>query len=278
VHVEQMLHVKGQAIPSFKRWLRKHAEQLESLQLSHSHRSSDVNLELQLPWDKLTKLQRLQLKCCKLQLPSEGDSSCSTPPRGVGAASSSSYEDGTGAPAPLLLPSLQHLELTVIKFDSISSLQQLAAGAPGLTCLKTSQISFVQLDFCSYVCARNSAAAAQQLAAAIPGLLQHLPRVAVLELPGFPMSAAAMQQLGGMRELRHVSLTQVPHMPMCELQHLPSSITQLELRGNMYGDGVPPYSTSLPDELLRLSGVLHLKLQYCYIPPTVLARSRASRC
>ena len=65
-----------------------------------------------------------------------------------------------------------------------------------------------------------------------------------------PMSAAAMQQLGGMHALQQVLLEQGNHMPMCQLQHLPSSITQLEFRGKTYGDGVPPYS--LPDELLQL--------------------------
>jgi hypothetical protein len=73
VHVEQELQVQSQAIPSLERWLQKYAGHLESLQLSHSRRGSDVDYELQLPWSKLAKLQRLQLEFFKLQLPGEGD-------------------------------------------------------------------------------------------------------------------------------------------------------------------------------------------------------------
>jgi hypothetical protein len=132
--------------------------------------------------------------------------------------------------------------------------------------LKTNDISFVQPEFRSG--ASNTAAATMQLAAAIPGLLQQLSRLAVLELPGFPVSAAAMQQLGGMQGLQQVLLEEGNHMPMCQLQHLPSSITHLEFCGKMYGDELSPYS--LPNELLQLTGVLHLKLNECCIPPTVL--------
>jgi hypothetical protein len=136
--------------------------------------------------------------------------------------------------------------------------------------LKTNKISFVQLDFCSCTIHRNSAAAVQQLAAAVPGLLQQLPRLTVLELPGFPMGPAAMQQLGCMQGLQKVSLAQVAHMLAYDLQALPSSITQLEFGGQMYGDGVVPHSPSLPPQVLQLTDVLQLKLEGCYIPPTVL--------
>jgi hypothetical protein len=270
VHVEQVLKAHAQAIPACECWLHKYAGQLISLQLTLSRSTSDEHHDLQLPWAKMAKLQRLHLRGFNLQLKGEGDTSYSTPANGGAEACSSSYGKGTDTTTLLLLPSLQHLELSSVKFDSISILQQLAAGAPGLTSLQTNDISFVQPEFRSAVFARNAAAATQQLAAAVPSLLQQLPRVAVLELPGFPMSAAAKQQLGCMQGLQQVFLERVRHMPTCQLHHLPSSITQLELRCNMHGDGVPPYSPSLPDELLQLAGVLHLKLNMCYIPPTVL--------
>jgi hypothetical protein len=270
--VEQVLEAQSPAIPAFESWLQNYAGQLKSLQLAFYWHSSGEHHDLQLPWAKLAKLQRLDLRGFNLQLPGDGDSSCSTPAHGGAAdSSSSSCREGTDTPALLLLPSLQHLELSIVNFDSISSLQQLAAGAPGLTSLKTCDISFVQPEFRSGICAHsNSAAATQQLAAAIPSLLQQLPRVAVLELLGFPMSAAAMRQLGCMQGLQEVSLQNVADMPICQLQHLPSSLTQLHFRGNMYGGGVPTGSPSVPDELLELAGVLNLKLNGCCIPSAVL--------
>jgi hypothetical protein len=207
----------AQTIPAIGSWLRQHAAQLESLQLSYSGRQRQP----QLPWAKLARLQRLQLGGLALSLPGEGDSS-----------SSGSPGENTHTPAPLLLPTLQHLELVGVDFISISSLLQLAS-APGLTSLTIDRISFAHVQFDSgdlnpfFI----DKAGVQQVAAAMPRLLQQLPRLAVLELPGIPMSDAAMQQLGCMQGLQQVSLEQVNHMPMYELQHLPSSITQLQFRG-----------------------------------------------
>jgi hypothetical protein len=268
-HVEHVFKAQGPAIPACESWLQKYAGQLISLQLAFSCSKSDEYHNLQIPWAKLTKLQRLQLECLQLQLPGELDSGCSSQAHD-GAEASSSCEDGTHSPAALLLPSLQHLDLSVIKFNSISSLQQLAAGATGLTSLKTNHISFVQLDYCSYRTRSNSDAATQQVAAAIPSLLKQLPQLAVLELPGFPMSAAAMQQLGGMRELQELHLEQVVRMPAYKLQDLPSKLTQLHFHGKTPEDGFPIDSSCLPDELLQLAGVLQLRLDRCYILPTVL--------
>jgi hypothetical protein len=61
----------------------------------------------------------------------------------------------------------------------------------------------------------NSITATQQLAAAIPGLLQQLPRLAVLELPGFPISDAAVQQLGCMQGLQELWLEKVCSAMIC---------------------------------------------------------------
>jgi hypothetical protein len=257
VHVEQK-YKPAQTIPAIGSWLRQHAAQLESLQLSYRGRQRQP----QLPWAKLAKLQRLQLWGFALSLPGERDSS----------GSGSSGED-TRSPAPLLLPSLQHLELVGVELISVSSLLQLAASAPGLTSLKIDHISFAQVQFDSG--ALNpftdgiDKAGVQQVAAAMPRLLQQLLRLAVLELPGIPMSAAAMQQLGCMQGLQEVSLEQVHHTPMYELQHLPSSITQLHFRGFMY---MPEdyRNPSMPPQLQQLAGLLRLKLHGCAVPPTVL--------
>ena len=254
-HVEQK-YKPAQTIPAIESWLRQHAAQLESLQLSYNGRQR----EPQLPWAKLAKLQRLQLGGFALSLPGEQDSS----------SSGSSGED-THSPAPLLLPSLQHLELVGVEFISVSSLLQLAASAPGLTSLTLDHISFVQVQFDSG--ALNpfiiDKAGVQKVAAAMPSLLQQLPRLAVLELPGIPMSAAAMQQLGCMQGLQQVSLEQVNHVLMCELQHLPSSITQLQFRSSrcdLQGYNNP----SMPPQLQQLAGLLRVELHCCAVPPTVL--------
>jgi hypothetical protein len=296
VHVELKLQAeaKGQAIPVLEIWLQQHAGQVESLQLtltstsmgdmvydpqlSYSDRTAQH--ELQLPWAKLSKLQRLQLEGFKLTLPGEEDSQGATSGAGAGAgaatsSSSSSRGNSSGGkgihtPAPLLLPSLQYLELSKVQLVSSSSLLQLAR-APGLTSLKISDISFLRLQYCSQVGQDfyNKEPAIQQLAAAIAVLLQQLPRLAVLELPRMPMSAAAMQRLGAMQGLQEVRLGRVVHMPMCELQHLPSSITQLlfdsESKGGRHSD-----EPSLLPELQQLTGLLRLELCDCAVPPTVL--------
>jgi hypothetical protein len=259
-HVEQKFK-PDQDISAFEGWLQQHAGQFESLQLSNGRWGEKH--DLQLPWAKLAQLQHLQLEGFNIKLPGEEESSGSTPSAGAGPSSSSSGE-GTHTPAPLLLPCLQHLQLSGVELSSISSLLQLA-GAAQLTSLRTNDISFAQFDYGTSN--DNSKAAVQQLAAAIPGLLQQLPRVAVLELPGFPMSAAAMQQLGCMQGLQRVSLEHVDHMPPCELQHLPSSITQLQFQGNLYGLGTGP---APPPQLQQLTGLLELTVQYSLVQPAVL--------
>ena len=140
---------------------------------------------------------------------------------------------------------------------------------PRLTSLKTSDISFARLNFRSGAdfIFQNRITAVQQLAVAIPGLLQQMPRLAVLELPGIPMRPEAMQQLGGMQGLQRVSLEQGNYMPMCELQHLPSSITQLHITGRRFDI---PDEPSMPPQLQQLAGLLQLELHYCAVPPTVL--------
>jgi hypothetical protein len=263
-----------------ERWLQQHAGQLESLQLTIdlnepddeqlSDNDWDTRHELQLPWAQLAKLQRLQLEGFVLSLPWEGDSRGANSGASAGAEASGSSSSGedTHTPAPLLLPSLQHLQLSKFELVSSSSLLQLAR-APGLTSLKFSDISIPHLQYCSeeHHQWRNKEPAVQQLAAVITGLLQQLPRLAVLELPGMPMCAEAVQQLGSMQGLQQVVLQQVEYMPVCDLQHLPTSITQLHL--TEYGIGAAT-EHSLPPQLPQLTGLLRLELHSCAVPPKML--------
>jgi hypothetical protein len=183
---------------------------------------------------------------------------------------SDSPGEGTHTPAPLLLPSLQHLELSKVQLVSSRSLLQLA-GSRGLTSLKSQDIKVVQVGFRSGAShnADGKEATVQQLAEAITGLVQQLPRLAVLELPGIPMPDAAMQQLGCMAGLQQVSLEHVDHMPVCGLQHLPSSVTQLHFRGNLFETEVFK-APSMPPQLQQLAELLRLELHFCAVPQTVL--------
>jgi hypothetical protein len=108
--------------------------------------------------------------------------------------------------------------------------------------------------------------AVQQLAAAAPAMLQRLPRLVVLELPGTPLSDEALQQLASMQGLRQVTLSREQHAAACDLQLLPSSITQLCCKTS--GDGEE--KASLPPQLQQFTGLLNLQLGYCLLPPTLL--------
>lgn len=66
----------------------------------------------------------------------------------------------------------------------------------------------------------------------MPSLLQQLSRLSVLQLPGFPIKDAAAQQLASMHGLQHLELSNLRGVPIGNLQHLPSSITQLQLHGH----------------------------------------------
>jgi hypothetical protein len=256
VHVERHLK-EGQTFRGFHSWLDKYAGQLVSLQLTYSHWRKHLVLQLPL-FARFTKLQWLELEGFKLLLPGEGDSI-------------SIIRRGRDYVPPLLLPSLQHLQLTRVHLVSSSSLLQLAAEAPGLTSLKTSDSSFGQPAYRSRDPYGSKKAAVQQLAVVIPGVLQKLRQLAVLELPGIPMSDAAVQQLCGMQGLQQVLLEHVDHMFPSDLQPLPSNITRLFLRGIRGGTGIPDSHPSLPPQLPQLAGLLQLVLGTCNIPPTVLS-------
>jgi hypothetical protein len=58
-------------------------------------------------------------------------------------------------------------------------------------------------------------------------------------------------------------------MAVCELQHLPSSTTQLQFDSDRYGVKVH-LDPSLPAQLPQLAGLLQLELFDCAVPPTVL--------
>jgi hypothetical protein len=121
-------------------------------------------------------------------------------------------------------------------------------------------------EFSSSLWKRKSEGAVQKVAEAVAGMLQQLPRLAILQLPDLPFSDAAVQQTAAMQGLQQVEVRHMEHVPTCNLRHLPSSITQLMLHGP-YEPGI----ASLPQKLTQLSGLLHLKLNSCKVPPMVLS-------
>jgi hypothetical protein len=69
-----------------------------------------------------------------------------------------------------------------------------------------------------------------------------------------------------MQGLQQVSLEA---MPVCNLQHLPSSVTQLHFRGRRFETEVFK-APSMPPQLQQLTGLLRLELNSCAVPETVL--------
>jgi hypothetical protein len=90
------------------------------------------------------------------------------------------------------------LELKRVQLSKISSLLQLTL-APQLRSLTLSKIEFTkpQMTYKGEFCQRTKAAV-QQVADAIPGLLQQLPLLSVLKLPGIFLTDAAAQQLSAL--------------------------------------------------------------------------------
>lgn len=248
--VRVQVQLKEEAIPAFEAWLGQHAGQLLSLQAADP---GHLRHSLQLPVGMFMNLQQLQLQRFKLQLASAGNASAQ-----ISAAGS-----GMGA---VLLPSLLDLQLDDNEVRDTNSLLQLTQ-APQLTSLTVKHINVLAAVFHSGSgSCFNTAAAVQEMAEVMPRLLQQLPRLTVLDIPGLPIPDAAGCELGAMLGLRHVSLTQARHMPTFDLQLLPSSVTELRVHGNAVHTNNP----SLPLQMAQLTALLHLSLDSCAVPSVVL--------
>jgi hypothetical protein len=258
--------LSADAIPSLEAWLKRHGTQLLSLRLSCG--SYNAEYQLQLPLHKLAKLQWLQLEAFQLLLPGEEDASTEQGTGGSGyyIGNTLVVAGTSGGATPAAQRDLQHLQLKCCQLLSIDSLLQLAA-APQLTFLKLRKVHLLQPRFVGRW-GDSDDTAKQQLADALAGLLQQLPRLSVLALPEMPVTTAAAQRTTAMQGLRCVELEILQGMLPSDLQHLPGSITQIQLR-----DSRPHHddrSASLPAQLQQLTGLLHLELDHCYLPPTLL--------
>jgi hypothetical protein len=255
--VDVQLNLEANTVHAFNCWLQQHAGQLRTLRLG-----GGFSNPLRLPLGQFKQLQRLEVKFVVKFVVVRGEQ--------LGASSSGQQLDVSNADngaAAVSLPSLQHLQLEFLVLESINSLLRLTA-APQLTSLVFMHNNFAGLQRIESHSGRReyTEEAVQQLAAAAPAMLQRLPRLVVLELPGTPLSDEALQQLASMQGLRQVTLSREQHAAACDLQLLPSSITRLCYKTSAYGEEDP----SLPPELQQLTGLLNLQLHYCCLPPTLL--------
>jgi hypothetical protein len=102
------------------------------------------------------------------------------------------------------------------------------------------------------------------VADAIAEVLQQQPQLQFLQLPGFPFSDAAVQQAAGMTQLKRLFIERLQQMPAFDMQPLPSSITQLQFVGDR------THNPTQPPMLPQLTGLLHLDVGCCAVPPKVL--------
>jgi hypothetical protein len=162
VHV-QITRLKAGAVAAFKRWLRQHARQLLTLKLLTPWVGCRLSLR---SVGHFQQLQRLELEC--LDLTNEPRKASSLGQQLSDAATGVSTGN-CGVSRASLLPSLQHLELLDVRFDSIDSLLQITA-APQLTSLSLGN-SFACRDSFVYT---KDAANTERLAAAVAAMLQRL--------------------------------------------------------------------------------------------------------
>lgn len=152
---------------------------------------------------------------------------------------------------------MRHLQLFSVQLLEVTSLQRLTQEAPNLSTLRLAGIDFLTPR--SY-----TQAAQEQVAKAMPILLEQLPKLTVLSLD-FPLSDAALLKTSTMQRLQQVLLEETGYVPLGDLRHLASSVTELQLLGCGSND-----RPGLPSQLPQLSGLRHLDLSHCTVAPSVL--------
>lgn len=219
--------------PAFESWLALNANQISSLELF----AVDARPMLQLPLNKMTNLERLDLCSIRAQLPGDGAWPDSSP--GTSGEERSVVVSGlTAQPA---LPSLQHLRLSDVGLYGISSLLELT-NAPQLMTLDLEDIE----DYVEFSNMYHGVTAgdAEELAEAIPRVLQQVPQLSVLRMPTLPFTEAAAKQTAAMQQLRQLELSNTRYTLLGDLRHLHSRVTGL------YLDGIRRYASPIiPPEL-----------------------------
>jgi hypothetical protein len=160
------------------------------------------------------------------------------------------------------------LKLHCVDLSSVSCLLE-CTQAPHLTSL------VLDIDLghmCSYL-------GAQKLRDALPGVLAQLPRLSVLQLPTIYITDAALQQMGHLQGLRQLTLPPNVDATVWDLQHLPSSITQLSLDDWVPWEVDEPSGPTvkllqLPQQLL---GLLSLDITRSEVLPAALGSATQLR-
>jgi hypothetical protein len=266
VHVEH--NPTRATLPAFQEWLHQHAGQLLSLRLSVKgaklYAPKLPLLTLSLPINKLNLLQHLELTALEVVLLCDADGSAAH----------------TG-----LVGRLQHLDLKVVHLEDVGSLEQLTSSS-NLTCLALESLVIAGWHFdpemyelCiggrqykdSYPWPESDeqCETVEWVVQPVPGILQRLPRLSVLRLPGIPVTNAAVWQLEALQGLRDVTIQHIGHDSMLDLHHLPGSLTRLCFYGQV--DRHPEHPTELPQQVPpNLCMLQSLSLVYCDVPPTLL--------
>jgi hypothetical protein len=139
-------------------------------------------------------LQQLQLE----GLAVKGSSGSSS--RGDSPIAEATHPKPAAAAADVLLPRLQQLYLEDIELGSISTLVQLTQ-SQGLVSVRLQYITFTGPERPSSGAGLNykDATVMQRIVEGVSHMLQQLPRrVKVLEMPGFPVPAGALQHIAAM--------------------------------------------------------------------------------
>lgn len=169
---------------------------LQHLRLSHEGEFAKI---LTLPLRQLSQLQQLELVRLRVRVPYDYED-----------FTDSQEEEEEETP---LLPCLLQLKLRDVELASTYSLMQLT-DAPNLTSLVLEGVSVGGVLFSNkpedadntWESTPPDWDSVQQAARALPRMLQQLPRLSVLELPGMPFTDAAVQALRGLPQLRRVTI------------------------------------------------------------------------
>jgi hypothetical protein len=214
-------------------WLRQHGHQLTALSATQAVQFSAPmpNTQLRLPCAELPQLARLDLSGLQPILMSR------LTPRLFGNSEASS--PGTVESRLPMLRELRLSQCTISKPDGIAQVTYLY----GLTWLTLSKVYMA-----SGVDAAGKPTAGQALKDAVPALLEHLPRLAHLELLDLP-----------------------PDITASAVAATSSSLTFLSLTPSLLSTNGQPPARRPPVSVVQLVQLQHLSFQYAVFDPAALA-------
>lgn len=255
--------VSADDVPALQSWLTKNSKQLMSLQLHQPEGQS----RLKLTCADLQQLTTLSLQgglVPHLQLP---DSSTNSPKQKKRRRSSTGRRasGGAGAAAPAaavhasaVLPHLKELQLHSCTLHSTTTLLQL-----------TSLSAVTSLDLDGLSMASRFTHPVELLSKGVAALLQNLPGLQQLRLGELQLDDSVVPSISNLHTVQHFSFNaEGPVSTGKLLQALPASLTHLSFADSR-DDKTWPLQ-NVPSQLLQLSGLLQLRLQYAHFHPSAL--------